>query len=259
MSLLPVAEENALRERFQTVLARLDKAAKAAGKTAGDVRLIAVSKFHSPEMVASLARMWTDLAPSGTPAFGENYVQEALDKQAAVARMLGAATGAPSTNFGLEWHFIGHVQSRKARETAGRFAFIHTLDSAKLAGQTAKAVREGNLPPQPVLIQVNIGDEPQKSGVDKDKAEELITAVRAMPELSVEGLMCLPPFFDQGEKSRPYFIRLRGLRDALAKNTGLALTHLSMGMSHDFEVAVAEGATMVRVGTDIFGARPARE
>ena len=247
---LPPAEESALRDRFESVRARLEQAACTAARKPEDILLIAVSKTHSANMAASLARMW----PKGAPVFGENYVQEAMDKQTAVASLLchQPARDCPSP----EWHFIGHLQSRKARDVTGRFTMIHTLDSVKLAEQIRKAVQAGNLSPQAVLVQVNIGDEAQKSGVDSGKIEDLITAAMAMPELSVQGLMCLPPFFDTAEESRPYFIKLRELREALARNTGLALPHLSMGMSHDFEVAVAEGATMVRVGTDIFGARP---
>lgn len=249
---LPGTEETALRERFLAVRARLEKAAAASGRALRDIHLVAVSKNHSAAMVAALTAMWSGLPQNSAPTFGENYVQEAVDKQTAVASLLlrSPASVAP------EWHFTGHLQSRKAREVAGRFALIHTLDSDKLAGQIQKAVQQENLPPQNVLIQVNIGEEEQKSGVSGDEAEKLITAVMAMPELAVQGLMCLPPFFDEGEKSRPYFAKLRELRDALSARTGLALRGLSMGMSHDFEIAVAEGATIVRVGTDIFGARP---
>lgn len=244
-------EETALRERFLAVRARLEEAALASGRAMNDIRLVAVSKTHPAAMVAALAAIWEN----GVPTFGENYVQEAVDKQTAVASLLvrSPTVSAP------EWHFIGHLQSRKAREVAGRFALIHTVDSEKLAGQIRKAVQQENLPPQDVLLQINIGEEEQKSGISGSEAEKLLTAVMAMPELAVQGLMCLPPFFDEGEKSRPYFAKLRELRDTLASRTGLALRHLSMGMSHDFEVAVAEGATIVRIGTDIFGARPAKE
>lgn len=250
---LPDPEAAALRERFDAVRARLRSAAKASGRDARDVRLIAISKTHPAPMLAELCHYWRE---SGAPAFGENYVQEAVAKQTEVASLLvrnDAGQGSLP-----EWHFTGHLQSRKAKEIAGRFACVHTLDSEKLAGQLARCVQAGNLSPQAVLVQVNIGGEEQKSGVSPEAAERFVTSVMALPEIRVEGLMCLPPFFDEAEPSRPYFSRLRELRDGLRRATGLALPHLSMGMSHDFEVAISEGATMIRVGTDIFGRRPAK-
>ena len=248
---LPEPEAAALRDRFESVLARLDAAAKASGRAEDSVRLIAISKTHPAAMLAELCRLWK----TGTPAFGENYVREAVEKQKDVASLLVTSREACPVP---EWHFTGHVQSRKAKEVTGRFSCIHTLDSEKLADQISKAVLAGNLAPQPVLIQINIGGEEQKSGVPVDGAERFLTGVMTIPEIRVQGLMCLPPFFDEAEASRPYFARLRELRDTLSRATGLALPHLSMGMSHDCAVAVSEGATMVRIGTDIFGARPAK-
>lgn len=255
MSFLPEQEAAALRERFEAVTSRLDSAAKASGRNTADIRLVAISKTHPAPMLAELARIWG----AGTPAFGENYVREAVEKQKEVASLLARTTGGslpalPSP----EWHFTGHVQSRKAKDVVGRFALIHTLDSERLAAQIQKAVLAENLSGQAVLIQVNIGEEPQKAGVAPALAEQFIDSVRDIPQISIEGLMCLPPFYDDGEASRPFFSRMRDLRDTLRAATGLALPHLSMGMSHDCEVAVSEGATMVRIGTDIFGARPPR-
>ncbi len=250
-------ETAALQERFLAVRERLERAAKASGRALSDIALLAVSKVHPPEAVAALAGFWGSLAAErfGTPAFGENYVQEALEKQTAVAGI--AASGA------LEWHFIGHVQSRKARDVAGRFRLIHTLDSVKLARNLHKFLAEdaaqGRERTQDVLVQVNVGREPQKSGVLPEDAPALLEELRGLPHLAVHGLMCIPPFGDGPEISRPHFVALRELRDRLEKQTGLRLPHLSMGMSHDFELAIGEGATIVRVGTDIFGARPRRE
>ncbi len=245
---LPPEASAALRDRYAAVCGRLQKAAAASGRGMDAVRLIAVSKTHPAENVAELARLWGQ----GTPSFGENYVQEALAKQDAVSGLLSRdADPAPT----LEWHCIGHVQSRKAADIAGRFALIHTLDSEKLARNLQKTILAKKLPVQPVLIQVNIGREAQKSGVAPEEAERLVTALRSIAELSIEGLMCIPPL-DGDEDSRPYFAALRALRDTLRASCGLSLPHLSMGMSHDFEAAVREGATLVRVGTDIFGARP---
>lgn len=248
---LPEQEEAALGARFESVCRRLEKAAAASGRDMGDVRLVAISKTHPASALAALAAMWKN----GTPTFGENYVQEAVEKQTAVASLLVKSANAAPTP---EWHFTGHVQSRKAKEVVGRFSLIHTLDSEKLAGQIQKTVRETALPPQAVLIQVNIGDESQKSGVSAAVAEKLITTVMPLPEIAIQGLMCLPPICDDAEASRTHFVKLRLLRDDLVSRTGLRLPHLSMGMSHDCEVAIAEGATMVRIGSDIFGSRPAK-
>lgn len=246
---LPDSKAAALRERFASVLARIEQAARNAGRNRNEIRLVAISKTHPAPVLAELCRFW----PGGPAVFGENYAQEALDKQAAVASLLvKSLPDAPAP----EWHFTGHAQSRKARDIVGRFSLIHTLDSEKLAARIQKIVQEQRLPPQAVLIQVNVGEEPQKSGVMPEKAEALVTSVMRMPEISVQGLMCLPPFFKKAEASRPYFARLRELRGFLARSTGLDLPHLSMGMSHDCEAAVAEGATIVRIGTDIFGPRP---
>ena len=164
------------------------------------------------------------------------------------------------------WHFTGHLQSRKAKECAGRFAVIQTLDSLKLAQNLQKTWRtdvaerprglDDPAPaPQAVLVQVNIAAEPQKSGVAPEDVEELLRGIDAMPELEAGGLMCLPPMTDDAEDARPYFRRLFELRNDMRQKTGLPLPVLSMGMSQDFHVAVAEGADLVRVGTDIFGPR----
>lgn len=249
MNFLPEQEAAALQDRFDAVTARLERAAAASNRGMDGIRLIAISKTHPASVLAELACHWRN----GTPTFGENYVQEAVEKQTDVASLL-VKTGpdAPAP----EWHFTGHVQSRKAKDVTGRFALIHTLDSEKLALQIQKTVLAENLPVQPVLVQINIGEEPQKAGVFPKDAEAFIDAVRNIQEIRIDGLMCLPPFFGEGEDSRPFFANLRELRDTLARATGLALPHLSMGMSHDCEVAVSEGATLVRIGTDIFGARP---
>jgi pyridoxal phosphate enzyme (YggS family) len=259
---LPPDTEKALRDRFLAVRARLEHAARASGRKVADVQLVAVSKFHPAALVAALAAFWSSLDPAvyGRPAFGENYVQEALDKQGLTASMLHSEPALSGP--GPEWHFIGHLQSRKAREAAGRFSLIHTVDSLKLARNLQKVLAEpeGSGPgtPQAVLVQVNLGREAQKAGIAPEEAPALLAALREMRELSVQGLMCIPPFGGGAEASRPYFAGLRELRDSLAGESGLALPQLSMGMSHDFELAISEGATIVRVGTDLFGARPPR-
>lgn len=247
---LPEMQVRQLHDRFAAVRARIEKAAAASGRDAAAVTLVAISKTHPAPVLAALLAAWR-----ANPVFGENYMQEALAKQDEIASFVAGpkGRGLPSP----EWHFTGHVQSRKAKEIAGRFALIHTLDSEKLALAVQKAVIVGSLEPQAVLVQINIGREEQKSGVPAEDAERLLEAIMPIGEVSVQGLMCIPPF--DADDTRPYFAAMRELRDRLARSTGLALPHLSMGMSHDFEAAIAEGATMVRVGTDIFGPRPARK
>ncbi|MEG2004630.1 MAG: YggS family pyridoxal phosphate-dependent enzyme [Bilophila sp.] len=228
----------ALGERLEAVRERLVRAAHNAGRAPEDTRLIAVSKLHPAEAIAAAATF-------GQRVFGENYVQEALAKQDELAGK------------DVEWHFIGHVQTNKAKDVSGRFTLIHTVDSLKFAETLARRLPE-TVARQGVLLQVNIGDEPQKAGVAIADLPALAEAVFALPQLEVRGLMCLPPVFDAGEGARPYFARLRELRDALEARLGVALPELSMGMSGDCSQAVEEGATLVRVGTDIFGPRSAR-
>ena len=233
--------EEALRERYARVLERLDAACAAAGRKREDVTLIAVSKLHPAVDVAEVAR-------AGQLDFGENYVQEALQKREDLA--------GESACRNLRWHMIGHVQSRKAAQVAGAFALIHTLDSRKLADGLERrlAVLEAR---QPVLMEVNVAAEPQKSGLMAEDLPSLADHIlEKCPHLELRGLMCLPPVFDAGEAARPHFARLSALREELRDRLGLPLPELSMGMSGDFAAAVSEGATMVRIGTDIFGPRP---
>lgn len=229
-----------LRDRFADVQERLQKACDAAGRKREDVTLIAVSKLQPAAAVAAVAGL-------GQVDFGENYVQEALEKRQD-ALLVGA---------NIRWHLIGHIQSRKAPLVAGAFSLIHSVDSLKLG--TALERRLDGSPARPVLIEVNVAAEAQKSGVMADALPELADYIcESCPHLVLRGLMCLPPVFDAGEAARPYFALLYRLREELRAHTGLALPELSMGMSGDFEVAVAEGATLVRIGTDIFGPRPPR-
>ena len=232
---------DALRARYASVLERVAEAVAAAGRRSEEVRLVAVSKLHPAGDVA-------EVAAAGQVDFGENYVQEALEK-----RSLLQAQGLCGD---VRWHMIGHVQSRKAGQVAGAFALIHTLDSVKLADALEKRAAALGVV-QPVLCEINVGEEPQKAGIMADALPELEEHVLARcPHLEMQGLMCLPPVFDAGEAARPYFARLYRLREDMRARTGLPLPHLSMGMSGDFAAAVAEGATLVRIGTDIFGPRP---
>lgn len=224
------------RERYLKVEAQVASACASAGRRREDVLLLAVSKFQPPEAIIEVAR-------AGQRDFGENYAQEARNKMARLAEP------------GLRWHMIGHLQTRKAKSVAGEFALIHSLDNKDLADGIERRLDDRQ---QDVLIEVNIGGEPQKAGVlaaDLDRFAAHI--LENCPSLRLRGLMCLPPVFDNAEASRPFFEKLRLLRDQLEKRFGLKLPELSMGMSGDFQAAIAEGATIVRIGTAIFGPRPA--
>ena len=229
-------EEKALAERLHAARERIAQAARSAGRDPRDVRLVAVSKLQPARAIATLAA-------AGQRDFGESYVQEACSKQAELA------------DLALRWHCIGHVQTNKAKHAAGRFQYIHSLDSLKLAQALRRHIPDSRR--QRVLIQVNMGNEEKKPGVRAEELPVLAEQVAGMPEFELAGLMCLPPFFDDGALARPYFALLRELCERLRARLGLALPELSMGMSGDFAEAIAEGATLVRIGTDIFGPRPA--
>lgn len=233
-----MSDSAGLEQKYARLAEALEQACARAGRKRGELTLVAVSKFHSAEDIRVVAAL-------GQADFGENYVQEAQAKMEALRDL-------PD----LRWHMIGHVQSRKASAVAGHFKLVHTLDSIKLA-RGMQAQLEKNGVRQAVLVEVNIAAEPQKSGLMAEKLEELANFVQAeCPALELCGLMCLPPVLDSGDAARPYFAKLRGLRDRLAASTGLALPDLSMGMSGDFAAAILEGANIVRIGTDIFGPRP---
>jgi len=223
---------------FVDVLHSLENAARTAGRPhAGQpsgVRLLAVSKTQPVEAIAALAGL-------GQRAFGENYVQEAAGKIAALAGR------------GLEWHLIGHLQSNKAREAARDFDWVQTVDRPKLATALARH-RPDDLAPLNVLLQVNIDDEAGKHGCRPDELTALAEAVAAEPRLALRGLMAIPAPHADPEWRRPAFRRMRELFERLRENHPQADT-LSMGMSEDFAIAIAEGATMVRIGSAIFGAR----
>ncbi|CAL96083.1 YggS family pyridoxal phosphate-dependent enzyme [Azoarcus olearius] len=223
---------------LQAVSERIRDAARAAGRDPAAVRLLAVSKTWPAQSVR-------EAAAAGQRAFGENYVQEALAKLAEV------------DDPALEWHFIGPLQSNKTRAVAQHFAWVHSIDRLKLA-ERLSAQRDVHLPPLNVCLQVNVSGEDSKSGVAPDEVLPLARGVAALPRLVLRGLMCIPEPTDDVTLQRRRFATLRGLRDTLAAE-GIVLDTLSMGMSHDLEAAVAEGATLVRVGTAIFGARPRSE
>ncbi|MCK6549702.1 YggS family pyridoxal phosphate-dependent enzyme [Myxococcota bacterium] len=220
-------------ENLGRVRAAIADACARAGRRVDEVQLVAVSKKQPIERVRAAY-------DAGQRHFGENYVQELVER---VGALPADAT----------WHLIGHVQTNKAKRAIAA-AVIHTIDSEKLARAIAKAVAEQGGGPKDVLVEVNTGAEEAKAGVAPEALDALFDVLAALPELSVRGLMCIPPVDD----TRPHFARLRALRDALAARRGIALPELSMGMSGDFADAIAEGATIVRVGTAIFGERPVK-
>lgn len=225
------------------ILQQLDDAAVQAGRL--PPRLLAVSKFQSSTAVANLAM-------AGQKEFGENYVQQARDKQLELAQL--AATSFPQLNRStLKWHLIGHLQSNKAKEAAERFDWVQTVDRVKLV-TALSAHRADDRPALNVLIQVNIDDEASKHGCTPDEVEQLAEAIADQPRLRLRGLMVIPTAHEDPEQRRPAFRRTRALFEALQRSHPEVDT-LSMGMSDDAAVAISEGATMVRIGTALFGAR----
>lgn len=227
-----------IAERWRGVQARVAEACERAGRATSEVTIIAVSKTHPADAVR-------DAAAAGAVDFGENYAQELASKAAELAGL--HAAGEP-----VRWHFIGRLQRNKAKLVAGKVALVHAVDSAELAEELAK--RAGGVV-QPILLAVNLAGEETKGGVTGEAAPALARAIAGVAGTSLDGLMTMPPPFDDPAAGRPYFEGLRALRDRLADELGRPLPILSMGMSHDFEVAIACGATHVRIGTAIFGVR----
>jgi len=231
-----------LAHALHDLLQRLDNVARQAGRP--PPRLLAVSKFQSATAVAELVAAWRLARPGETPALGENYVQEALAKQAALA------------DPGLEWHLVGHLQSNKAREAAALFDWVQSVDRPRLVAALA-AHRDPSRAPLNVLVQVNIDDEAGKHGCRPGDVPALAAAIAAQPRLALRGLMAIPAPLPDPERRRDAFRRMRALFEQLRAAYPQVDT-LSMGMSDDAALAVAEGATMVRVGTALFGARPVK-
>jgi pyridoxal phosphate enzyme (YggS family) len=227
-----------LAARFAAVKTRIEVAAKRSGRRPEEVRLIAISKTHPASLISSLIEL-------GATDLGENRVQEAEEKIPQVEQR------------SARWHLVGHLQANKARRALHLFDVIHSLDSIELARRLDRLCVEAGRESVPLLIQVDLGHEETKSGIDENELPQLVNEVRQLERLELIGLMTLPPFFDDPEQARPYFRRLRQLRDELATSGvfGTNRGELSMGMTHDFEVAIEEGATMVRIGTAIFGER----
>jgi PLP dependent protein len=222
-----------IRERFTIVQARVGAAAYKAGRDASSIRLVLASKTQPSDAIRAAAN-------AGARDFGENYVQEAIAKRAELSDLTD-----------IRWHLIGHLQTNKVKVAASAFALIHSVDSVRLAESLARAQPS---PRVHALIEVNLGGEASKTGIAPDGVAAILDAAR--DKIEIDGLMTIPPPAARAEAVRPYFAQLRELRDRLARQSGYALSELSMGMSDDFEAAVEEGATIVRIGRAVFGERP---
>jgi PLP dependent protein len=224
-------------DNLTAVRQAIGEAERAAGRPDGSVQLVAVTKTHPADVIQKAI-------DAGQLIFGENRVQEARAK-------------IPELSSRLQWHLIGHLQSNKVRLALPLFQLIHGVDSVELLADIDRIAAELGLFPR-ILLQVNVGGEASKFGFSPDKLLEQVETIAAFKRANVEGLMTIPPLAPSAEHSRRYFVTLRELRDRLARESGFALPELSMGMSDDYRVAIAEGATIVRVGRAIFGERRAR-
>lgn len=221
-------------ERLAEVKEQLAIAAQSAGRQASEVALLTVSKTFPASDI-------TEVISAGEKSFGENRVQEALEKQSLLPK-------------NLEWHLIGPLQRNKVRKVVGQFTCLQGVDSLKLAFAVNRVAQELGVV-QPILLQVKIGEEETKSGFEPQSLVENIGELAELSSLAIEGLMTIPPPVSHPNEARPYFAATRDLRDQLAGASGLPLQQLSMGMSGDYQAAIAEGSTMVRVGSAIFGSR----
>jgi pyridoxal phosphate enzyme (YggS family) len=230
--------ENTIEHNIRSVQKRIADAAVSCGRLPEEIILLAISKTFPVESISQAAT-------AGQSKFGENRVQEAEGK----ILYFGEQSG-------FEWHLVGHLQSNKSRRAAELFDVIHSLDSVRLAAKLNQACLDIGKRLS-VLLQVDFGKEESKSGADPGQVRDIIEEVSGLKGLRMDGLMTIPPFFEDPGQARSYFARLRALKESLeSEQPGcLGLQHLSMGMSHDFEVAIGEGATIIRVGTSIFGKR----
>jgi pyridoxal phosphate enzyme (YggS family) len=225
-------------ENLERVRGQITQAAAKAGRPANDIELVAITKTHPAEKVR-------EAVEAGHTLFGESRVQEARAK-------------IPQLPSNLRWHFVGHLQKNKIRHALPLFELFHGVDSLALAQEINRIAEEEGMHPR-VLLEVNVAGEGSKFGFSLEKLRDQMEALLALPRLSILGLMTIPPLAEEAEASRQYFVRLRELRDRVQTDFRVDLTQLSMGMTQDFSVAVEEGATLVRVGTAIFGERPKRQ
>ena len=222
-----------IRENLLRVIERIEKAAQRVGRDSGEIKLVAVSKTVESARIR-------EAIEAGVSILGENYVQEAQKKIEEIGRPVA-------------WHFIGHLQSNKAKYAVRLFDMIHSLDSLSLAEELNQRAEQADRLIK-ILIEVNLSGEATKFGTEEDRVLKIAKEILHLKHLSLEGLMTMPPYFDSPEMSRPYYIKLQELKKKMVKE-GIPIKELSMGMSNDFEIAIEEGATYVRVGTAIFGQR----
>ncbi len=226
-----------MKDRLERVQKRIRQTARACNRPETDIRLVAVSKTMPVEIVK-------EAIESGMADFGENYIQEAREKITTLS------------TYPVTWHYIGHLQSNKAKYAVRMFDLIHSVDSLKLAKELDKCAQKIDKV-QDILIQVNVAKEDSKSGVYVEDTSRLLKDISQLANIAVKGLMTMPPYFNAPEKVRPFFAALQQLRDQIKNENipNISMKELSMGMTGDFEAAIEEGATMVRVGTAIFGER----
>ena len=223
-----------IAENLERIREQIASAAANSGRLADDVELVAITKTHPAEKVR-------EAVEGGQTLFGESRVQEARAK-------------IPELSSNIRWHFVGHLQKNKVRQALPLFEMIHSIDSLALAQDINRIAQEEGLHPR-ALLEVNVAGEGSKFGFAPDKLREQMEELLALPRLSIEGLMCIPPLATEAEDSRKFFVQVRELRDSLTKEFGVKLPQLSMGMTQDFPIGIEEGATLVRVGTAIFGER----
>jgi pyridoxal phosphate enzyme (YggS family) len=220
-----------LKNNIEEVYAKIEKASLKASRKKEDIKLLAVTKTVPVDVIKEAYQY-------GLRLFGENKVQEFLGKYEALK------------DLDIEWHFIGVLQTNKVKYLKNKVKLIHSVDRKALVDEISKRMEHID-----ILIEVNVGQEESKSGVKEEQLKSLTEYVLSKPNLHLKGLMCIPPYFEDSEKVRPFFAKLRNLKEGLENTFNIKLSELSMGMSHDFEVAIEEGATIVRIGTYIFGKR----
>lgn len=238
--------EGRLQENIKSIYRRMAHAAMRTGRGPDEVKLIAVSKNVSADLLKKAIE-------AGLRDFGENRVQEFREKRQLLSQEIRFKSPETHCGYSVCWHLIGHLQKNKAKDAVALFDVIQSVDSAELAGLiNILAEKAGKI--QRIFIQVKLSHEVSKHGILKEDIMHILNVLEGMQNLRIEGLMTIPPFFEDPEKARPFFRELREIRDR-AGAMGFKIAELSMGMSHDFEIAIEEGATMVRVGTAIFGER----
>ena len=229
---------SSILDNLERVREQIAQAAAKAGRDVKDVELVAIAKTHPAEKVR-------EAVEAGQTLFGESRVQEARAK-------------IPELSSNIRWHFVGHLQKNKVRQALPLFEMIHSVDSLALAQDINRIAEEEGLYPR-VLLEVNVAGEGSKFGFAPDDLREQMEMLLALPRLSIEGLMCIPPLAVESEDSRKFFVQVRELRDSLEKEFNMKLPQLSMGMTQDFPIGIQEGATLVRVGTAIFGERSKKQ